>query len=546
MNFYIIILCIIGILIMHSGIKYVIKYRTEKRLKFQSLQLKSNMKKLYEKYNPEKQKKNMIEYSIIYINLDRSPDRREFMENQFKMFGITNYTRFPAIDGDNLDKSTYKSNYITTKYETACTLSHLYSILEAYKSGEEAVVIFEDDISLLPMVVWKKTLREYISTVPDDWGIIQLTYSNTKYMSTLNTDGFMLHKSKCCGTGSYIINKKGMKDVLRCYNNNIFHITNKYFQSVSGAADYFIYDQTTTYTLNTPLFIPYNSSLESTIHPSHTISHITSSNTILNRHLYSHLIRGPTNLNNGRDYSDCPMYHANAFDLEKQVKHKLLNTNQKIPKIIHQIWIGPNKPPMKWINTIKEEYIKKYPDWKYILWTEDKISKFNIINRSDYENEKTYAGKTDILRLEILYAYGGIYIDADSIWLETKSFDGLLDAKSGFFIAYEEKKKNGIANGVIGASKNNPILSYLIKCMFNLTTICKGVPAYKTTGPYFMDRNLNNFRDIITIYPSFYFYPQHWSHKDYRSIKEIQQKYQNSYLFQFGYSTNNFTDSDFT
>jgi hypothetical protein len=39
---------------------------------------------------------------ILYINLDRSKERKVRMEEQFKQFGITNYKRVPAFDGRKL------------------------------------------------------------------------------------------------------------------------------------------------------------------------------------------------------------------------------------------------------------------------------------------------------------------------------------------------------------------------------------------------------------------------------------------------------------
>ena len=42
-----------------------------------------------------------------------------------------------------------------------------------------------------------------------------------------------------------------------------------------------------------------------------------------------------------------------------------------IPKTIHQIWIGPLDPPTSLMNSWKI----KHPDYKYILWDEDKIKR---------------------------------------------------------------------------------------------------------------------------------------------------------------------------
>ena len=39
---------------------------------------------------------------ILYINLDRSKERKVRMEEQFQRFGITNYKRVPAFDGRKL------------------------------------------------------------------------------------------------------------------------------------------------------------------------------------------------------------------------------------------------------------------------------------------------------------------------------------------------------------------------------------------------------------------------------------------------------------
>jgi hypothetical protein len=36
-----------------------------------------------------------------------------------------------------------------------------------------------------------------------------------------------------------------------------------------------------------------------------------------------------------------------------------------IPKIIHQIWVGPKKKPDIWIDTFKKDYINDNPEWDY-------------------------------------------------------------------------------------------------------------------------------------------------------------------------------------
>lgn len=223
-----------------------------------------------------------------------------------------------------------------------------------------------------------------------------------------------------------------------------------------------------------------------------------------------------------------------------------------IPKIIHQIWIGPNPIPFIWINTIKSDYILTYPDFTYYLWTDTNINELFIefpLIKCIYDAEETWCGKADILRYLILYIYGGIYIDADSVWLNNKNFNDLIENSSGFFAACEPDT-NIICNGVIGTYKNNDILLKILKHIesyvmhdnkidiknYKRKRNSKG-PS-KLLGPTLFNSFCININ--ITIFPSHYFYPICWhgitdinyhlTHKDKLPT--------DSFLFQYGYSTN--------
>ena len=210
---------------------------------------------------------------------------------------------------------------------------------------------------------------------------------------------------------------------------------------------------------------------------------------------------------------------------------------QTIPKIIHQIWIGKRKPPYQWIDTFKVDLIKRYPEYKYYLWTEKNIKHLKLINKKHYLYEKTPHGRADILRYEILYQYGGIYIDADSKWFN-KDLTPLIEKtnNNGIFIGKERTScQECLANGVIGCSKNNPIMYYLIIVLDKVMPVCAGGHPHKTTGPYFCDQLLKNFD--ITVFPSEYFYPVYWLDWDAAKTQK-PENFKNSYMGQYGYTTN--------
>ena len=142
-----------------------------------------------------------------------------------------------------------------------------------------------------------------------------------------------------------------------------------------------------------------------------------------------------------------------------------------IPKIIHQIWLGPNKRPDIWMDTWKVDYLKQYPDWTYKLWTESELDKLDMVNKNLYNNEKFYNCKSDIARYEILYQQGGIFMDADSMWIKKSdnSLDKILDMakEQGAFCAEEPVNKWSLANGVIGFAKEHIVLKQNIEYIKN-------------------------------------------------------------------------------
>jgi len=184
----------------------------------------------------------------------------------------------------------------------------------------------------------------------------------------------------------------------------------------------------------------------------------------------------------------------------------------KIPKIIHQIWIGP-KPAPKFMHTWKDYH----PDYEYVLWDEKKIEKdlFPMINQHIYDlygKEKTqiWNGRSNPLRYEILHKYGGIYIDADTICLRRLD-DFFLEDE--IFAAYINEKERGdrIASGVIGCVKNNIVME---KCIWDLNKKTKiERPSFIFVGPVYFTNIVKKYNLNIKLYPSYYFYPNFYDSK---------------------------------
>ena len=104
----------------------------------------------------------------------------------------------------------------------------------------------------------------------------------------------------------------------------------------------------------------------------------------------------------------------------------------KIPKVIHYMWFGHNEIP-EHMRKYMESWNRIMPEYEIVRWDESNydITK-NKHMREAYECQK-YGFVVDYARLDILYKYGGIYLDTDVEVI--KPFDDLLCDRSfmGFF-----------------------------------------------------------------------------------------------------------------
>lgn len=271
MNIVLIVLIIIllgivislSIFLFYYNNRFIQNYETKKKYEYYLNELKKLQQNKNENYNK-------IVYPILYINLDRSIDRKEKLIEQFKKFNITNYKRIKGVDGKELkdlkkgstDEIYYenefnitKNEFNITKSELGCTLSHLKAIKYAYDHQLDKVIIIEDDISFELMPLWENTIPELIHEIKN-WDIIKL--HSVKYIENIDkkhlTLPFGKYKNYNWGTKVYIINKNGMENILNNYYKNNKFILKPIADNREGVADSLIFNNCITKILTKNLF----------------------------------------------------------------------------------------------------------------------------------------------------------------------------------------------------------------------------------------------------------------------------------------------------
>lgn len=146
---------------------------------------------------------------------------------------------------------------------------------------------------------------------------------------------------------------------------------------------------------------------------------------------------------------------------------------QKIPKILHFIWVGPENFPRESIANVRS-WVKRHPGWTIYFWTDLKRAvPYSKMERkfihelpagrltSLVDKTENYAEKADLLRYEILLNYGGIYIDHDVKCF--KSFDEItkaFDLFCGLEVPFQTPLDSSVfpTNNLIGAKPQHPVL----------------------------------------------------------------------------------------
>ena len=202
---------------------------------------------------------------VYYLNLDGQPERREYMEEQFKYWQVDNYERISAYDGRDDDLSDIiKGRYpeSMTSGEIGCTTSHLKAIKHWYETSDSPyAIIVEDDLDLQLVRFWNFTWSDFVAKLPYDWDVVQLAIICTGNLHV------QLHKRfvNDFSTAAYMITRHHAEKLLK------HHVRDDKYKLDNGVkprpvADDLIYNSGNTFSI--PLFL-YKIALGSSIHPEH-------------------------------------------------------------------------------------------------------------------------------------------------------------------------------------------------------------------------------------------------------------------------------------
>ena len=184
-----------------------------------------------------------------------------------------------------------------------------------------------------------------------------------------------------------------------------------------------------------------------------------------------------------------------------------------IPRILHITWVGDEaRRPNRCIQTWKDQH----PDWTVRIWGNAELNGRTWINAEHMQAmaAREWNGVADLMRWEILFAEGGVLVDADSFCVQPLP-EWLLECEAFACWENELARPGLIAAGYFGTVAGTPFLAALIENLRVQPTVTDRM-AWESVGPLHLTETWKKTRySNLTLLPSHFFIPRHFTGVEY-------------------------------
>lgn len=162
---------------------------------------------------------------------------------------------------------------------------------------------------------------------------------------------------------------------------------------------------------------------------------------------------------------------------------------QPVPRILHQIWIGPAELPAS--TAAWADHAARH-GYDYRLWREAELSAAGMDEHPVFKAMVSIGdmpGAVDVARYLVLQQFGGIYLDCD--WYPARrdlSFHDRLPLVGLSALAEKTPRDLGsgsllLTNSLIAAPAGHPVFRRILDALPAAAAALPGAPAWWSTGP---------------------------------------------------------------
>lgn len=173
-------------------------------------------------------------------------------------------------------------------------------------------------------------------------------------------------------------------------------------------------------------------------------------------------------------------------------------------KNIFIYWEGPEYPLIVLLRKIIYKFSKGGSNFKVFFLNDSNINKYIEVPKEYHRLAVNH--KSDLIRANIVYKYGGIWLDSDTLVMsDLKSLFDIVDKKDGFLI---RENNSIVCTGVFGSKSKTKFLNEWVKRIN--TKVKKRNLGWSDIGPEMVDaihkstdttENFTIFNGLDTVYP---------------------------------------------
>lgn len=201
-----------------------------------------------------------------------------------------------------------------------------------------------------------------------------------------------------------------------------------------------------------------------------------------------------------------------------------------IPRTVHMVWVGSSPP--EWVEDRWRQWAAFLSGWSFKYWTDDTFEQWPSSHRNREQCPHPVV-LSDLIRIEMVFRQGGIYLDADIFPL--RSLDPLAGDRRSWVCTLPKKEKYEAANCAFGFSPGHPALVTLFAQAQHRIRTRQFSQLHYYAGPPLWDLAFSAHPDVELLSVDA-FSPLRWSDRRRRipaalesSLPEIRRRFPATY-----------------
>jgi len=181
----------------------------------------------------------------------------------------------------------------------------------------------------------------------------------------------------------------------------------------------------------------------------------------------------------------------------------------EIPDVAHLVWLGPGSPDARWLDTVRMAFTRVE------VWDDARLAADPLVSLALegawYKGARAdghWPAAKDPVRLAVLAAHGGVYVDWDIEWKKAPAAQAWWkDCTKKAFVGLEDA--NYVCNAVVGCARGFGPAAELLG-IYHTLPYSRAAIAQGYGGPVLLTGNVKHHIDEWLVLTSDVFYPMHW------------------------------------